>query len=83
MALIRTIFFLIIFYYLFKFIGKLVAPYLLAKGMEKMKNQQHKQQNFRESKKREEGKITIQKKQETTKKTSSDLGDYVEYEEVK
>ncbi|WP_066632096.1 DUF4834 family protein [Labilibacter marinus] len=84
---VRTLLFIIAFYYIFKFIGRYVMPYLVAKGLNKMTSrmadQQRKQQNFAEQKKREEGKVTIQATSKKGKKTDADLGDYVDYEEVK
>jgi len=81
--ILKTIAFLIVFYYLFKFVGRIFGPFLLAMGMDKIKKQQQKQQNFRQSKKQEEGKITLHTNQKNEKKVSSDLGDYVDFEEVK
>ena len=80
---LRTLLLLIIFYYIFKFIGKYVMPYLLAKGINRMANQHQRRQNFAEQKKREEGKVTITSTAKNKKKASDDLGEYVDYEEVK
>ncbi|MGQ1785268.1 MULTISPECIES: hypothetical protein [unclassified Saccharicrinis] len=48
-----------------------------------MNNQYQKQQNFKEQKKREEGKVTIQKNQKNNKIADPDLGEYTDFEEVK
>lgn len=82
-ALLRFIFIFVIIYYLVRLVVRMFVPYLLKKGMSKMTEKYTKQQNFSGQKQREEGSVTIQKNQETEKKVSSDLGEYVDYEEVK
>lgn len=82
-GLLRTIFAIFVFYYLFRFIFRLIAPYLLAKGMNKMNDHLKREQSFKAQKKREEGKVTIQNNRDSEKKISPDLGEYVDYEEVK
>ena len=83
MGLLRTIVIILVFYYLFRFIARLVAPYLLAKGMNKMNDHLKREQSFKAQKKLEEGKVTIQNNRDSEKKISPDLGEYVDYEEVK
>lgn len=83
MGLLRTILIIIIFYYLFRFVVRLIAPYLLAKGMNKMNDHLKREQNFKTQKRREEGKVTIQNNRDSEKKISPNLGEYVDYEEVK
>ncbi len=85
-GLLKTIFFLLTFYYLFKLIGRFVFPILLKKGVERMQQQQQRSAgSFREEAKQKEGKVTINKNQ--TGKGNSNLsdnqGEYVDYEEVK
>ncbi len=86
-GLVKTIFFLLIFYYGFKLIGRIVLPLLVKKGVERMQqNQQNAGANFKEKAKQEEGKVTIKKTQETPSQTNkADLndGEYVDYEELK
>ncbi|MCU4162562.1 DUF4834 family protein [Carboxylicivirga caseinilyticus] len=85
-GLIRTIFYIVVFYYLFKFIGQLVMPFFLKKGFERMQKQQdNAANNFRQEAKRKEGTVTIQKN--TNSKTDSHIednqGEYVDFEDVK
>jgi len=85
LGVLKTIFFLLTFYYLFKFIGRLVLPYVMKKGFEKMQQQQNGAGSFQEKARQEEGKVTIkrnaQKKNSETASTND--GEYIDYEEVK
>ncbi len=83
MGILRTIFIILVFYYLVKFLMRIIAPYLLAKGMNKMNDHLKREQSFKTEKKREEGKVTIQNNRDAEKKISPNLGEYVDYEEVK
>lgn len=86
-GLLKTIFFLLTFYYVFKLIGRFVLPLLLKKGVERMQqNQQNAAANFKERAKQQEGKVTIKHTQQSPKESQKeDLndGEYVDYEEVK
>lgn len=70
----RTLCYIILFYYLFKFAMRLLAPYLMQqvakKAQEHIKKQFEQQQN------------NYQSQQETSKKEKKIVGDYIEYEEV-
>jgi len=85
-GLIRTIFYILVFYYVFKFIGRLVMPYFLKKGVERMQQQQQNTaNNFRQEEKKKEGTVTIKKgSQENNDSTfMENQGEYVDFEEVK
>ncbi|WP_363321639.1 DUF4834 family protein [Plebeiibacterium sediminum] len=82
-GLLRTFLFLIIIYYLFRFIGRLVLPTLLSKYVNKMTNPNFQKQQYSEGVRNDEGKVTIKQTAPHKKMTSSDLGEYVDYEEVK
>ncbi len=85
-GLAKTIFFLITFYYLFKIIGRLLFPYLMKKGVERMQQQQHRAASgYQQQAHQQEGKVTV--KQSAPKKPThivdDNEGEYVDYEEVK
>ncbi len=82
MGLLRTIFFIIIFYYIFKLIGRYILPYFLASKINKMTSAQQQKNDFINQQKKQEGKVTIQQSHPHEKKTSSDLGEYVDFEEI-
>lgn len=85
-GLLRTVFYILVFYYIFKFIGRFLMPIFLKKGFERMQQQQNNQANtFREKAKQQEGKVTVQKTSQTKKDSPVDdnQGEYIDYEEVK
>ncbi|MCU4155934.1 DUF4834 family protein [Carboxylicivirga sp. A043] len=85
-GLFKTIFFLITFYYLFKIIGRLLLPYLMKKGVERMqKQQQGAASNYQQQAQQQEGKVTVQKnsQKKSNHVVDDNEGEYVDFEEVK
>ena len=85
-GLLKTIFFLLTFYYIFKFIGRLLLPYMVKKGVEHIHQQQQRAaSDYQAQARQQEGKVTVQKNE--PKKSShivdDNEGEYVDYEEVK
>lgn len=82
---LKTIAFLIIFYYLFKFIGQLLFPVILRKAGQRMSNQQSGGGFYQETASQPEGKVTITKtqSQKSSKTNMESDGEYVDFEEVK
>ena len=83
---LRTVLFLFVFYYLFKFVGRYLLPFLLKKGVENMqKKQQDKFNSYNDEQKKREGEVTI--KQPRKPKSSTTEGEtdseYVDFEELK
>ncbi|TAJ13830.1 DUF4834 family protein [Marinilabiliaceae bacterium JC017] len=86
-GLFRTILFLVIFYYLFKILGRLALPFLVKKGAQRMQNQQQQAyQQYRQQQKQQEGKVTIQQEPKNSStqsaKAKNSEGEYVDFEEV-
>jgi len=86
MGLLRTIFFIILFYYAFKFLARLFAPYLIKKAAETIKKkaeQQYGGQQQEQSKSTvQEGKTVIDKKPSSQQQGKNSVGEYVDFEEV-
>jgi len=83
MGLLRTIAIIVIVYYVFKFISKYILPLFLqkiVKDVQKKYNEQ--QQNQHENTTGKVGETVIAKKP-VEPKSNKDVGDYVDYEEVK
>lgn len=84
MGLLRTIAIIIIVYYAFKFIGKYIMPLFLKRVV---KNVEKKMREQQENQYKEEtgniGETVIAKKPVSSKESNKDVGDYVDYEEVK
>ena len=87
MGVVRTILIILLIYYGFKFLTRLLAPIILKKMVNKMgSNFQSSFTNFSKQahSQKKEGDITIEKSKKKDKKTKSkkDVGDYIDYEEV-
>ncbi|MGC1204017.1 MAG: DUF4834 family protein [Flavobacteriaceae bacterium] len=83
MGLLRTIFIIVIVYYIFKVLSRIFAPFLMkyaAKKAEERFGGQFKNQTKQEPLKKE-GEISIDK-MPNTKTSNKDVGDYVDYEEI-
>ena len=82
MGLLRTIFIIVLVYYLFKVLSRIFAPFLMKfavkKAEERFGGQFQKQQQEPVNK---EGEVTIDKIP-NTRTSNKDVGDYVDYEEV-
>jgi hypothetical protein len=82
---IRTLFYIITFYYIFKFLAKLFLPVLVKKVVEKAgENMQQQQRQYQDSwQNSQEGETSIYNTQNVkqTRETKK-VGDYVDYEEI-
>ncbi|NQV76752.1 MAG: DUF4834 family protein [Lutibacter sp.] len=84
MGLIRTIAIIVIIYYALQFIGKYIMPLFIkqvVKNVEKKMRDQ--QENQYKQEKGNVGETVIDKKPSSNKESSKEVGDYVDYEEVK
>lgn len=81
----RTLLFIVIFYYLFRFVGRYLLPFLLKRGVENMQKKQEDQFNrYSEEQKKKEGEVTIkhnQKPHNSTTESGID-SEYVDFEEI-
>ena len=75
---IRTIFYFILFYYLFKFAMRLLAPYLIQKVAKKA--EEHIKKQFEQQQQNHQS--TPENNEEIPKKDKKVVGDYIDYEEV-
>lgn len=83
MGLLRTIFIIVLVYYIFKVLSRIFAPFLMkyaAKKAEERFGGQFQKQTKQEPLKKE-GEISIDK-MPNTKTSNKDVGDYVDYEEI-
>ena len=71
----KFIFFLILFYFGFKLISRLVYIFLL-------RNITKNQANYTKKSSKKEGDVSIEKMPKKNKSKSDKLGDYVDYEEI-
>ncbi|MCL5128432.1 MULTISPECIES: DUF4834 family protein [unclassified Algibacter] len=82
MGLLRTIFIIVLVYYLFKVLSRIFAPFLMKFAVKKAEERFGGQfQKKQQEPVKEEGKVTIDKIP-NIKTSNKDVGDYVDYEEV-
>lgn len=79
MGLLKTIFYLIFFYYAFKFLSRLFAPYILKKAKDSI-NREVKNNKQRSNVK--EGETVIDKTPNVHQQSNNSVGEYVDFEEI-
>ena len=82
MGFLRTILIIMLIYYGIKFLGRLLAPVLLKRFAKKMQDRFQQQYQDPQNPPQEEGKVTLEKTNTSTKTKLDDVGDYVDFEEV-
>ncbi|MCL7752873.1 DUF4834 family protein [Polaribacter sp. Z022] len=85
MGLLKTIFFILLFYYAFKFLARLFAPFLMKKAaetMQKKAEQQFRGQQQQQSNTVQEGETVIDKQPRKQQQSKDTVGEYVDFEEV-
>ena len=83
MGLIKTLLFIVFFYYAFKFLLKLFAPFLIKKAASKM--QEKAEQQFRNQQpepKIKKGETVIDKAPVKNNNSKNTVGEYVDFEEI-
>ncbi len=83
MGLLKTIFFILLFYYAFKFLARLFAPVIIKKAastMQKKAEEQFRQQQPKSTVK--EGETIIDKAPQKNKQGKDTVGEYVDFEEI-
>ena len=83
MGLLKTIAIILIVYYAFKFISRYILPLFVKKMVENVQKKYGEQQKAYEDTKGKVGETVIAKKPVETKESNKDVGDYVDYEEIK
>ncbi len=86
LGLLKAIFYIFTFYYIFKLLARFLMPIFLKKGLERMqRNQQGASSSFKDEARQREGTVTV--KQSTDKKNhhivDDNQGEYVDFEEIK
>jgi hypothetical protein len=82
-GLFKTILYLLLFYYGFKFLAKLFAPFLMKKAAETIQKkaaQQYKNQQPKSTVK--EGETIIDKAPKDSQQSKNSVGEYVDFEEI-
>lgn len=83
MGLLKTIFFIVLFYYAFKFVAKLFAPFLLNKVASTMQQKAAEQFGKQQAKSVvKEGETIIDKAPRKEIQSKNNVGEYVDFEEI-
>ena len=82
MGLLRTIAIILLIYYVFKFLTKLFAPYLMKRMVNKMQEKAQNQHRNQTQSNVKEGETVIDRKPQKTTQSNNSVGEYVDYEEV-
>lgn len=84
-GLLKTIFWILIFYYGFKFLARLFAPFLIKKAAETMQKKAEQQfggQQRQQKSSVKEGETIIDKKPTNHQQGKNSVGEYVDFEEI-
>lgn len=82
--LLKILVFLIIIYYLFKLIGQIFLPIFMTNRIQKMEEEkQNAYRDYINRKKKEEGKVTVEGKSNSSHRQNLDKGEYIDFEEIK
>ncbi|TVZ55725.1 uncharacterized protein DUF4834 [Lutibacter sp. Hel_I_33_5] len=83
MGLLKTIAFLLLFYYAFKFLARLFAPFLMKKVVNKMQEKASQQnQNQQRKSTVKEGETVIDTSTVKKQQGNNKVGEYVDFEEI-
>lgn len=81
--LIKTLLIIVFCYYAFKFLARLLAPFLLKKAVSNMQKKAQQQYNHQQkSTTVKEGETVIDRKPQSIKNSNNDVGEYVDFEEI-
>lgn len=86
-GLIKAIFYILAFYYIFKFLARIFLPVLVKKAVEKagenfQRQQQYSQDNSWQKTQRNNDEIIINTANAKNPRETKKVGDYVDYEEI-
>ena len=81
-GLIKFLFWFFIISYLFKMIGRYLLPFILKKYIRKQQSKFNQGFSNRKDHVEKEGKVTIKTKPKKPKSNSSNMGEYVDFEEI-
>ncbi|MFN0730029.1 DUF4834 family protein [Polaribacter gochangensis] len=82
MGLLRTIAIILLVYYVFKYLAKLFAPYLMKRMVSKMQEKARNQHQNQQEPNVKVGETIIDKKPGNKNQSNNSVGEYVDYEEV-
>jgi len=81
-GLIKFLFWFLLISYLFKMIGRYLLPFVLKQYIRKQQSKFNHGFGYRKDNVEKEGKVTIKKNPKKPKSDTSDMGEYVDFEEI-
>ncbi|PQJ81202.1 DUF4834 family protein [Polaribacter glomeratus] len=83
MGLLKTILYLLVFYYVFTFLARLLAPFLIKKAAETIQKKAEQQFGYQQPKSGvREGETIIDKAPRKDQQGKDTVGEYVDFEEI-
>ena len=83
MGLLKTLFFILLFYYGFKFLARLFAPFLMKKVSDTIQKKAEQQFGGQQQKSNvKEGETIIDKTPRNAQQSKNSVGEYVDFEEI-
>lgn len=85
MGLLKTLFFIVLVYYLLKILARVFGPALFgyaAKKAGERFNDKFGQQQYSNKQSTQEGEVTIDKQPKKNTKSSNEVGEYIDFEEI-
>ena len=86
MGLLRTLLFIILVYYLVKFLARVFGPmlfgYAAKKAEQRFQDKFNQYQNHSSRTTQKEGEVTIDKKPKGASKAKNNVGEYIDFEEI-
>lgn len=83
MGLLKTLVYILFFYYAFKFLARLFAPFLVKKAAETMQKKAEQQFGNQQPKSKvKEGETVIDKAPTNNQQGKKSVGEYVDFEEI-
>ena len=83
---IKTLFYLIAFYFIVRFLARIFLPVLVKKAVEKAGESftQHHERQFRQQQQDlQNEKVTVERAKAAKQPSSKNVGEYIDYEEIK
>lgn len=82
-GLFKTIIYILFFYYAFKFLARLIAPFLMKKVSDTIQKKAEQQFGGQQPKSKvKEGETIIDKAPRGTQQSKNSVGEYVDFEEI-
>jgi len=81
-GLIEAIFYILVFFYIAKFLGKLFLPVLVKKVVQKAGENFQQQYNYQHQQQQHKDEIIVDKSTSSKPRETKKVGEYVDYEEI-